>query len=118
MQQQISIPKQYLEILNQVFEIEQKALKLEGHSIHRNVNKLKDLFESGFSDSISICYHNPVGEKYDETRTDCEASISGESTENLIITEVIKPIVRISQNGITQIVQKGIVVAESQNLNS
>ena len=114
MQQQPDIQKQIKEIINQIFEIEQKSSKLEGHSIQRNINRLKELFESGLSDTVSISYHNPIGEKYDETRTDCEASISGESTENLVVIEVIKPIIRISQNGITHIVQKGIVVAESQ----
>jgi hypothetical protein len=53
-----------------------------------------------------LTIHNPLGETYDQTRLDCEANIAGESTENLVITEVIKPIIRLKQGGLNQIVQK------------
>ena len=116
MNNQISIQKNYLFLINQVFEIEQKTLKIkEQNSILRNVNKVKELFENGFFyTNAALTYENPLGQKYDENRIDCEASIAGESTENLRITEVIKPIIRIKQNGITSIVQKAVVVVESK----
>ena len=54
--------------------------------------------------------------KYNETRTDLEASIAGNSAENLIVTEVIKPIIRLrTSSGTTTIVRKGIVVVESRS---
>ncbi len=101
---------EYLYILNQIFEIEQKTSKInEKNSIDRNIQRLKNYFEN-----IGIVYYNPVGEKYSETRTDCEASIAGESTDNLIITEVIKPIIRLNQDGLTHIIQKAVVVVETK----
>jgi len=104
-------------ILNQIFEIEKKLVKIkEKNSIMRNVEKLKEYFETGFLGmDLSITYHNPIGEKYDETRTDCEASIAGTSDEDLVITEVIKPIIRIKQHGRTFIIQRAVVIVESIN---
>ena len=116
----------FLDIINQIFEIERKVEKLEEtNSIQRNVAKLKEIMESQvstlFANEIGFIYENPIGQVYDETRTDCNASIAGENTEDLIIIEVIKPIIRlkqsdlIQQNDITRIVQKGVVVVQSKN---
>lgn len=111
----ISIPKKYIEILDQVFEIEKKLENInEQNSIDRNVNRIKECFEYLMSDG-GLIYQNPIGEKYNETRTDLEASIAGNSADNLIITEVIKPIIRLRTNsGVTTIVRKGVVVVESK----
>ena len=104
--------KVYLDMLNQVFEIDKKAERLEEHnSISRNVNKLKEMFETElFPNGSGLTYYNPIGEPYNETRTDCEASIAGESTDDLVITEVIKPIIRMKSGGFNQIVQKAVVI--------
>ena len=117
----VKVPKAYLDVLNQIFEIEKKVDSLsESNSISRNINKLKDLFESEVfksqdSENQGFIYHNPLGETYNETRIDCEASIAGNSTENLIITEVIKPIIRYRKGGQNTIVQKAVVIAETKN---
>jgi hypothetical protein len=109
----------FLDIINQIFEIERKAEKLqESNSIQRNIDKLKDILENQVSvlfPDAGFIYENPVGEDYNETRTDCTASIAGESTENLVIIEVIKPIIRYKQNNMSQIVQKAVVVVQSKD---
>lgn len=110
MKHHVVIAPELIFILNQVFEIEQKVDKLkETNSIQRNISRLKDKFEE-----MRLVYHNPLGERFNETRTDCEASISGNSTENLVIKEVIKPIIRLKDGKVTTIVQKAVVVVESQ----
>jgi len=111
--------KFYCNIINQIFEIEKKTSALtEPTTIQRNINKLKSIFETEIltldKEPAGYIYHNPIGEKYDETRNDCEASIAGTSTENLTITEVIKPIIRFKKGPITQIVQKAVVVVENK----
>ncbi|SHN25499.1 hypothetical protein [Chitinophaga sp. CF418] len=117
----IKVTKAYLDILNQVFEIEKKLSVLqEPNSIQRNVNKLKEIMEQGLGiqgsdDTTGFVYHNPIGEDYNITRTDCEASIAGESTDNLQITEVIKPIIRLHSGGAGFIVQKAVVVVKAKN---
>jgi hypothetical protein len=117
----IKVTKAYLDILNQVFEIEKKLSVLqEPNSIQRNVNKLKEIMEQGLGiqggdDIAGFVYHNPIGEDYNITRTDCEASIAGDSTVNLQITEVIKPIIRLHNGGASFIVQKAVVVVKAKN---
>lgn len=121
------IPQSFLDLINQVFEIEKKVIKLqEDNSINRNICRIKEIFEfgliSGLSSEAGLVYHNPIGECYDETRIDCEASIAGESTDDLVIIDVIKPIIFISTKGIQtditykHIVQKAIVIVESKSI--
>ena len=114
MNERMSIPKQYIEVLDQVFEIEKKLERInERNSIGRNVSRMKDIFEHWDTES-GLVYHNPLGEKFNETRIDLDASIAGSSVENLVVTEVIKPIIRHRTfSGITTIVRKGVVVVES-----
>lgn len=119
----VKVPQQYLDLVNQVFDIEKKASQIkEEHSIHRNINKLRDLIENelfkGTEGTIGLSYYNPIGETYSDTRTDCEASIAGTSADNLEIVEVIKPIIFYSyleeDKVMKAIVQKAVVVAKSK----
>lgn len=119
----VKVPQPYLDLINQVFEIEKKVLQLkEDNSIQRNVNKLKDLIENELfkgNEGAGLTYHNPLGEKYSQSRTDCEASIAGTDTDNLEIVEVIKPIVFYNyiddSKAIKTIAQKAVIVAEARN---
>ena len=105
-----------LNLLNQVFEIEKKVARLDDPgTIGRNVRRMKDMFENDLSASGGFAYDDPTGQPYDETRTDCEATIIGESTEGLVIVDVIKPIVRYTANGFSQIVQRAVVTVESRD---
>ncbi|MFN8276696.1 MAG: hypothetical protein U0T84_04390 [Chitinophagales bacterium] len=121
MKDQFKIPQAYLETINQVFEIEKKVTQIqESNSIPRNVNRLKDLIENELFKSFAsneqsgFVYHNPIGESYTDTRTDCEATIAGTGVENLVITEVIKPIIFLKQGNFKQMVQKAVVIVESK----
>ncbi len=117
MEPSIKILKPYLFLLNQIFELEQKVLKLiEQNSIQRNIEKMKNYFETeALQNGQGLSYHNPIGEVYDITRTDCEATISGASHENLEIIEVLKPIIYIKYGNTSMIVQKAIVIVQSKN---
>ncbi len=98
--------KQLINIINQVFEMEKKLLLTPQPSIQRNLERIKnELADMGYS------YHNPINEKYEYTRTDCEASITGKPSGNMVITEVIKPIIH-SSNGGLKLVQKAVVIVE------
>ena len=110
----------FLDMLNQVFEIEKKLEQItESNSIHRNLRRLKTTFESSLpifnSPGAGFVIQNPMGEAYDETRADCEASIAGDATEDLVIIDVIKPIIHFQKEGHSQIVQKGVVVVKSKS---
>jgi hypothetical protein len=76
-------------------------------SIQRNVERIKsELGEMGYQ------YHSPLHEKYDLTRTDCEANIVGELRPRMVITEVIKPVVYQTEASGKKLIQKAIVVVE------
>src|ERR1051326_1371091 len=99
--------KQIINIINQVFEIEKKLTANGAANIQRNLDRIKaELNEMGYD------YHDPLHEKWDETRTDCEANIVGSLKKKMIITEVIKPVVRCKEDGGKKIIQKAIVVVE------
>jgi hypothetical protein len=120
----VKVPQAYLDFMNQIFEIEKKATNIkEDNSIQRNLNKMKGILEEEFfkgSSTIGLTFHNPLGESYSETRTDCEATIAGTGVENLAITEVIKPIIfyAYQENGKTLkvIVQQAVVIVQSKNI--
>lgn len=102
--------QQHVKILNQVFELEKKIKgKDELVSLQRNIDRIKNSFEE-----LGLMMYNPQGETYTETRTDVEASISGDSAKNLQIINVIKPIVYEQNNGSRALIQKGVVVVESK----
>ena len=121
----VKVPQAYLDFMNQIFEIEKKAANLkEENSIQRNLNKMKGILEEEFfkgSSTIGLTYHNPLGESYSDTRTDCEATISGIGVENLEIVEVIKPIIfyayHENEKVIKVIVQPAVVIVQSKNSN-
>ena len=121
----VKVPQAYLDFMNQIFDIEKKATNLkEENSIQRNLNKMKGILEEEFfkgSSTIGLTYHNPLGESYSDTRTDCEATIAGTGVENLEIIEVIKPIVfyayQENEKVIKVIVQPAVVIVQSKNIN-
>ena len=118
----VKVPQAYLDFMNQIFEIEKKATNLkEENSIQRNINKMKGIMEEEFfkgTTTIGLSFHNPLGESYTDTRTDCEATISGTSVENLEIIEVIKPIIfyayQENDKTLNVIVQPAVVIVQSK----
>lgn len=106
----IEVPKWALQVLNNLCDIERKlALNGDPLNARRNVERIKEAFEDQ-----QIFYEDPIGQDFNETRSDLEASITGVSTENLKVVEVIKPIVRCGKKDLSRVVQKGIVVVESK----
>ena len=118
----VKVPQSYLDFMNQIFEIEKKVVNIkEENSIQRNLNKMKGILEEEFfkgSSTIGLTFHNPLGESYSDTRTDCEATIAGTGVENLEIIEVIKPIIfyayQENEKVIKVIVQPAVVIAQSK----
>ena len=108
------------EIKNKQTKLNAKQQQLNSvEATKRIITKMKDCFY--IKDDISgndahYYYKNPVNESYDDTRTDVVAHISGTKTDNLIIVEVIKPIIRMEINNQSAVVQKGIVTVASKNI--
>ncbi|HEY4416724.1 MAG TPA: hypothetical protein VGO57_13625 [Verrucomicrobiae bacterium] len=131
MEIQLQIPKSIITAINQLYELEQK-LKKHGDpgNLLRNVIKMKDAFAEdglplgnpdGTCARIGLEYEDPMGQTFKETRTDLDATISGAGAENLVVVEVVKPIIRAVQRGnaagFVRVVQRGVVIVESQKEN-
>jgi hypothetical protein len=114
MMQQPVVPKWALGVLNNLHEIEKK-IESSGDSsnIRRNFDLIREIFEGE-----NLFYENPIGQKFTETRTDLDATITGEGIENLHVVEVIKPIIRYGNKDYSVVVQKGIVVVQSKENGS
>lgn len=74
-------------------------------SIKRNIDRMKAVLEEA-----GLVLLNPIGETYNETRTDLEASIIGHASGSLKVLEVIKPVVYTNQEGRLSLLQKGVVI--------
>jgi hypothetical protein len=97
--------KSLIEIANQVHTLEKKMAKTTDSTQYtRHIQRIRQALEE-----MGITYHSPEGEKYTDSRTDIEANLTGNPSDNMGITDVIKPIVM--QDG--KIVQTGIVIVES-----
>jgi hypothetical protein len=106
----LEVPKWVLQTLNNVYDMERKvSAHGDPANIRRNIDRIKEAFESG-----NIFYDDPMGQSFNETRTDLEASITGTGADDLVVVEVIKPIVRVGERAFSRVVQKGIVIVESK----
>jgi len=93
------------QLINQLVEIKQKIDPEK--KFERNFNRIFSILEDeGFT------FQYPLGEKYNETRTDCEASIVGEASEKMVITQVIKPMIYKKYNNEITLIQKAVVIVE------
>ncbi len=96
------------EIINQVFEIEQKAATHQAGIFDRNLRRMYHEFEKE-----GYLVKNPVGEKFTEQRTDIDATIIGELNAHLTITKVLKPIIFKKEYTEMLLIQKGVVIVEA-----
>lgn len=97
-------------ILNQFFEVQKKVRGSDlERSVERNLRRIEAQFlEAGYR------VHDPTGEPYDLTRLDCEAMVSGEKTDRLIIVETVKPVIYDLSSGQSELLQKGVVIVEQK----
>jgi hypothetical protein len=105
----IELPKFVLQVLNNLCDIERK-LSIHGDpgNAKRNIERIKETFENE-----RVFYEDPMGQSFSETRTDLDATITGEGSDNLKVVEVIKPIIRVGDKNFSRVVQKGIVIVQS-----
>jgi len=97
--------EQLVFIINQLFDAEKKCGdKPEFISVAKNLGRIKGILESS-----AFYVHSPLGEVYNETRTDCEATILGDPDKGLVINEVLKPL--IINKDTNTIIQKALVIA-------
>ncbi len=97
-------------IINQLFEMKAKIKELGAEQqFERNFTRMFSLFEE---DGYII--QDPTGEAYTDSRTDCEASISGRVGSKMKITRTIKPVIYQKANEGVQLLQKAVIIAENK----
>ncbi len=97
-----------VQVINQLFEIQNKIKEI-GHAagFERNFNRLLSAFEEeGF------IIQDPTNEAYSDSRTDCEASISGALSSKMKITKTLKPVIYKKAGDAVQLLQKAVVIVE------
>ncbi|WP_205514066.1 hypothetical protein [Longitalea arenae] len=96
----------WIKMANLVFELEKKlSTGQPSTGILRNIERMKSVLEEA-----GLLLLNPLGEAYNEARTDLEASITGEASGKLYVLDVIKPIVYMQQQAGRSLLQKGVVI--------
>jgi hypothetical protein len=99
----------WIRMSNLLFEMEQKRVaKSDDKALARlHQRMMQTLGEAGY------IIHNPLGEDYDETRTDVEASICRDGSDGgtMTVRTVLKPVVyRKSDRNDYILVQRGAVI--------
>lgn len=98
--------KETISIINQFALLEMKLKKDNAdESVQRIIQRIKTEWQG-----IGYEYSLPIGEKYNDTRTDVLANIVGEIGEDMRITQIVKPV--IYHNHL--IVQQGVVMVEAK----
>ncbi len=95
------------EILNQLYEIDQKSKKNNLTLFDRNMKRIFHEIEH-----MGFYTKNPLGEKFSEERTDIDATIMGKTNSQMKIVKVLKPIIYKKEADQAIIVQKGVVIVE------
>ncbi len=90
---------------NLVFELEKKLNDNDSPGVRRNVQRMKDVL-----DEAGILYLNPMGEPYEDTRTDLEANITSGGNGRLFVLDVIKPVLYSQAETCKALLQKGVVI--------
>ena len=102
---QIDLPT-VVAILNQLFQLEAKLSRRDdADSLFRHIGRIRELIADA-----GLAYENPLGQRYCETRTDCDATLVGPATGDLRIVEVIKPVVLWRQSDDELVVQRAVVI--------
>jgi predicted phage tail protein len=92
-------------IINQLFEIEKKALEQNIDGFDRNLKRIyHELEEKGYK------IVNPLGTNYDERDSSIDANILNANSKK--ITKVIRPAIYKTENDTFQLVQKAVVIVE------
>ncbi|WP_133991929.1 nucleotide exchange factor GrpE [Dinghuibacter silviterrae] len=92
-----------------VFELEKKLAAAESPGIKRHLDRMKSVL-----DEAGILMLNPLGEPYQETRTDLEASILPDARGSLAVVDVIKPVLYAQEEGKRTLLQRGVVIVGSK----
>ncbi|MFT5819372.1 MAG: hypothetical protein ACI8ZM_000595 [Crocinitomix sp.] len=96
-----------LTIINQIWEISNKAESNSYEAIARNLRRINSELED-----MGYTVIDPLNRLYKETDADIDANIATPLHAKSKIVKVLKPIIYQNESGQNQLVQKGIVIVE------
>jgi hypothetical protein len=88
-----------------VFELDKKLAGAASPGIKRHMDRMRSVLEEA-----GILMLDPLGEPYQETRTDLEASILPDARGALSVVDVIKPVLYVEEAGKRTLLQRGVVI--------
>lgn len=95
-------------ILNNLYQMK-RALPDHPARAARYVERMQDAVRAR-----GWFFEDPNGQEFSETRSDLEASIAGDSADDLVVVDVIKPIIRSGDENSSRVVQKGVVIVQTR----
>lgn len=109
------VPKFLVDLANQWFELNRKLQRhTDTAGLQRHADNIGQIIQEqilGHQD-LSLIVEDPQGSRYNETRTDVECvGIAGENPDDLVVYEVIKPLIRLKSPMQSYIVQRAVIVA-------
>ena len=96
-----------IEVINQIFALESKLIKRENNDYARYFDRINTELKQ-----LNFHVVNPIGKPYRNEMTDVEASILGDLNKTSKIAKVLKPIIYLTEDNETKLIQKGIVIVE------
>jgi hypothetical protein len=102
--------KSLIKLINQFYDLQKKiSLSNDAVSYQRHLERMANSFGE-----LGLEMHDPTGELFNETRTDCEASIVGDIGDKMVVAEVIKPIIYLNNESSRKtILQRGVVLIKA-----
>lgn len=112
-------------VLNGVYQTRKRLARIAGtDAAERSLDSVQEAFECEYPmPNVGFVITDPTGEKYSDTRSDVQASLSGDSNTNLKIVDTLKPIISMrttTLDGATTsiIIQQGVVVVRGDAENT
>lgn len=94
-----------LKLVNQLHEIKKHAGRENLQPVLRACSRVNNYLEEE-----GIIVHDPTGEAYETSRTDCEANLMVDNIGSMVISESIKPAVYAVKDGNRNIIQRAVVI--------
>jgi hypothetical protein len=108
--------RDHLYVLNQVFALKRRLRKCEiPEGTLRPLERIEEYMAANLHvrdvlpDGCGLVMVDPLGESYDDRRTELEADVIGAATGPLFIVDVLRPIIRLSIGARTYVLQRGAV---------
>ncbi len=114
--------RSYVYTLNQLHEMKKKLrVTADASNVNRNIARIEEHLASNLSLPIrldgalgaaGLYVEDPINEPYDGRRADIDAELLAPLSDRLVITEVLRPVIKLKVFGQSITVQRGSVLVD------